>query len=210
MPHEKSISHILFQPNDIENDLKCVTIGKDLKFKIWELVNADTIYSNDFNMWFLKLVKEGLLAGKGNAWTCTKIGFYRNLSCDCLSFSFDGSLIAIGFGRTLTTWIPETCELKCSLVHPTNRLDLTHVEFGIGNQCHLIVATTSESLSVWNLLTLSMVWTVPLEVSLLVANKIHPNMAVFTTDQRGVCCVCELFFFYLLFFVCLCSLYFLS
>jgi len=165
LPHEKSVTHILFQPSYNE-DLRCVTVGNDKKFKIWQLVNADTVYH------------------KGNAWSCTRVGFYRDLPCSALSFSSDGSLLGVGFGPTITTWLPDTCELKCSLLHPGHRERLTALQFGTGNQCHLLVGATSEQLSVWNLLSLTMVWTVPLQVSLLVANSVFPHMAVFTTDGK--------------------------
>lgn len=43
LPHEKSVTNLLFQPS-YNDDLKCVTVGNDKKFKVWQLVNADTIY----------------------------------------------------------------------------------------------------------------------------------------------------------------------
>ncbi|KAK4872869.1 hypothetical protein RN001_014898 [Aquatica leii] len=165
LPHKKSITEILFQPIDSE-DLKCVTVGNDSKFKIWQLQNADTIYR------------------EAQVWNCTRVGFYRDLQCRALSFSSDASLIAVGFGPVLTTWLPDTCELKCSLVHSKNREALTSVQFGISNQCHLVVTTTQNHLSVWNLLTLCMTWTVPIQVSLLVPNPLAPHMAVFTKDRK--------------------------
>lgn len=103
-----------------------------------------------------------------------------------LSFSVDGSLIAIGFGPILTVWVPDTCELKCSLLHPIHRETVRHVEFGYSDQCHLLVSASKTQLCVWNLLTLCMVWTVPLNISLLIADPLSTNMAVFTEDKRGM------------------------
>lgn len=42
-PHEEGVSELLFQPSHTDS-LKCVSVGKDKKFKIWQLQNADTIY----------------------------------------------------------------------------------------------------------------------------------------------------------------------
>lgn len=44
-PHEGVIKSVKFQPIKNEEDLKCVTIGDDKKFKIWHLQNFETVYS---------------------------------------------------------------------------------------------------------------------------------------------------------------------
>ncbi|KAK5639876.1 hypothetical protein RI129_010687 [Pyrocoelia pectoralis] len=165
LPHEKSITQILFQPKDDDN-LRCVTIGKDKKFKVWEMQDLHSVYK------------------EGKSWNCARVGFYRNFDCEAIAFSTDGSLISVGFGPVLTTWLPETCELKCSLVHPNNRANITALQFGVHNECHLVVTATENDLSVWNLLSLCMVWTVPLQVSLLVSNPTDLHLAVFTKDQK--------------------------
>ncbi|KAF5296075.1 hypothetical protein FQA39_LY12697 [Lamprigera yunnana] len=165
LPHRKSISDILFEPVD-NPDLKCVTVGGDKQYKIWQVANADTIYR------------------KAKVWNCIRVGFYRELPCQGLSFSFDGSLIGIGFGPLLTTWSPDTCELRCSLVHPQNRETLIALQFGISKQCHLVVTITENHLSVWNLLTLCMNWTVPIQAAVLVPNPFDTHMAVFTRDKK--------------------------
>lgn len=84
----------------------------------------------------------------------------------------------------MTTWLPDTCELKCSLLHTTHRDQLCFLEFGVDTQCHLIVSATKRQVSVWNLLTLTMIWTVNLPVSLLVADGMTPYMAVFTSENK--------------------------
>jgi hypothetical protein len=57
-------------------------------------------------------------------WRCESVGFFRSLPAGDVSFSADGSLLAVTFGATLTVWVPETNLLKCSLteVHPINNL----------------------------------------------------------------------------------------
>lgn len=99
----------------------------------------------------------------------------------------DGSLVAVGFDKMVTCWTPDTCELKCSLKHATNRNQIKHIEFGNENQCHLLVAASCEHVAVWNLLTLSMVWIVLVDVSLLVSDPFSTHMAVFTKNKKGFC-----------------------
>lgn len=44
-PHEDDVKGVLFQPSGDDSELKCVSIGEDKKFKIWELQDIITPYS---------------------------------------------------------------------------------------------------------------------------------------------------------------------
>ncbi|CAH1179534.1 unnamed protein product [Phaedon cochleariae] len=165
-PHDDSINCLLFQPTLRDEYLRCVTVGNDKKFKIWQVVDCSTVYK------------------KSLAWKCHGVGFYRDLPCSTLSFAMDGSLMAIGFGQILTAWVPDSCELKCSLSHPIYRDKLKWVQFGHGNHCHLLVSASDYQLSVWNILTLSMTWTVPLAVFSLIFDPLLAYMAVITQDRK--------------------------
>lgn len=125
-------------------------------------------------------------AGTGVAWKCYGIGFYRDLPCTGLSFSIDGSLMSTGFGSIVTVWLPDTCDLKCSLLHPDYREDITFVEFGKASDCHLLVATSSNHINVWSLLSLSLIWTVSINVTLLVADTMTTQMAVVCKKRKGI------------------------
>ncbi|KAJ8969719.1 hypothetical protein NQ317_006108 [Molorchus minor] len=166
-PHEKSVNSLLFQPT-VGDDLHCVTVGDDKKFKIWQLSEITTVNKKDM------------------AWKCYGVGFFRNLPCLGISFSGDGSLMAIGFDEILTVWMPDTCQLKCSLIHPYHKEKLRHIQFGNSNQCHLLVAAGENQLSVWNLLTLCMIWTVPVNVTQLVADPLSTYMAVLTRYKEVI------------------------
>lgn len=113
------------------------------------------------------------------------MGFYHDLSCRSLSFSIDGSLVAISFYNVITTWQPDSCNLKCTLVSPVHKEEINQIEFGNSNQCHLIVSVSYSRLTVWNLLTLTMIWTVPVNVSILLADTLTTNMAIITKDNRS-------------------------
>lgn len=92
--------------------------------------------------------------------------------------------MSVAFGPVVTCWLPDSCELKCSLIHSNHSRDVQHLAFGTGNQCHLLVSATKEQISVWNVLTLSMVWTVSISVSFLTADPNSSNMAVITDEKK--------------------------
>ncbi|XP_076263531.1 WD repeat-containing protein l(2)05287 [Rhynchophorus ferrugineus] len=166
-PHEIGILNIAFQPLNKENNLKCVTIGVDKKFKIWQINEVQSVH------------KSGLV------WKCLSEGYYRQLPCKSLSFSIDGSLFATAFGSILTTWTPDSCDLKCSLIHPKYKQDIDHVQFGQSDQCHLLVAAGKSQLTVWNILTLCMVWVVNIQnINLLVADYLSTYMMVISKENK--------------------------
>lgn len=127
-----------------------------------------------------------IFTDKGVIWKCLSVGFYKDLTVNAVAFSSDGSLLGVGFHHTVTTWLPDSTELKCSLLHPSRRSLIKFIEFGVGTQCHLLVVAGSEYLGVWNLLTLTMIWTVAVPVSLLVADTMTPYMAVFTDQGKSM------------------------
>lgn len=55
-PHEEPVTKIVFQPSNKDGNLKCVTISKDKKFKIWENSKFKTIYSKYLSKLIQRLV----------------------------------------------------------------------------------------------------------------------------------------------------------
>ncbi|XP_046621539.1 WD repeat-containing protein 75 [Neodiprion virginianus] len=165
-PHNGAVNALQFQPMALlsSDELAVVTTGADKKYKIWRLVEPTSIYK------------------KTKHWQCYSVGLYRNLPAIDATFSMDGSLLAVGFGPTLTTWNPETNELKCSLTHSSYKHIIKRIEFGRNEMGHLVVVGSSNYIAVWNLLTLSITWTVHLKLSTLTADPISVYMAAFTTD----------------------------
>lgn len=51
------------------------------------------------------------------AWRCEVAGDFRQLMPQALSFSEDGSLLAIAFQDTVTLWDPLTSNLNTTLAH---------------------------------------------------------------------------------------------
>ncbi|GLV34579.1 lethal (2) 05287 [Carabus blaptoides fortunei] len=165
LPHELGVNGLEFQPVATTEELLCATTGNDGLFKIWNLVDTTDIYR------------------KSKAWRCASTGYYKNLSTNALAFSSDGSLLAVAFEACLTAWSPDTCDMKCSLVHPSFRAPLRIVQFGNMDNCHLVVTATSDRISVWNLLTLALTWTVPVQLTQLVSDPGSKYMAAFTSEN---------------------------
>ncbi len=55
--------------------------------------------------------------GSNQCWNCESVGFYKELPVGPADFSQDGSLLAVGFGASLTLWDPDTNALRTSLAH---------------------------------------------------------------------------------------------
>lgn len=168
LPHENGINALHFQPDTTFDDGEwlAVTTGKDNKFKLWNLRKSSTIEDKETKHWY-----------------CYGVGDYRNLPATDAGFSADGSLLAVGFNSTLTLWVPETCELKSSLTHSQYNHPITLIEFGKHEACHLVVIVSQQHITVWNILTLAITWSVSLNVVSLTCDLKSTYMAAFTSDN---------------------------
>nr|CAD7408368.1 unnamed protein product [Timema poppensis] len=165
MPHgENKLLDLKIQPITTEEQLLAVTTAEDNKFKVWSLEESNTINTKYI-------------------WRCESVGFFRNFPVGEISFSTDGSLLAVAFDSTLTVWVPETNQLKCNLTHTKLNSAIRHVKFGASTCCHLVVTATDTCLGVWNLLTLTLMWVVPIRINILVADSLSNLMAAFTEEN---------------------------
>ncbi|KAI4488078.1 hypothetical protein M0804_004926 [Polistes exclamans] len=167
LPHELGVNALQFQTNSLfgDEDPLVVTTGKDKKFKLWNLVEPTSIYK------------------KTKHWHCYGVGNYHELSATDAAFSIDGSLLGIGFGSSLTIWEPDTCTLRSSLTHSQYPHTITRIEFGKQEACNLIVVASDKHIAVWNILSLSITWSVSLNVTKLTADSKSIHMAAFTTEN---------------------------
>ncbi|KOX68688.1 WD repeat-containing protein 75 [Melipona quadrifasciata] len=166
LPHEGGINALYFQPCLLFDDgTLAITTGRDKKFKLWHLVEPSSTHK------------------KNKCWQCHSIGDYRNLPATDAGFSIDGSLVGIGFDSSLTMWTPDTCTFKCSLTHNQYQYPITRIEFGKQDACHLVIVASAQHIAVWNILSLMLTWSVPLNVATLTADPKSTYMAVFTTDN---------------------------
>ncbi|GLH12261.1 Uncharacterized protein GBIM_17005 [Gryllus bimaculatus] len=167
-PHRGAVKAIQFRPSANNENLMCVTAGEDFKFRTWSLQESTSIYR------------------KGLVWNSENVGFYRNIPIGDLSFSSDGSLMAIAFGPTLTVWVPGSNQLKCSLTRPDAEEHLSHVEFGRRSCVHLVVTGSKLGIAVWNLLSVSLLWVVHFNLSVLVSDPISEVVAAFSDENDFV------------------------
>lgn len=129
---------------------------------------------------------------------------YKDLNPQVATFSNDGSLIIAGFESIITVWLSDNHKLKCSLKHPFQNDNIIHLSFGTGTNSHLVFCATSKYVSVWNLLSLSLVWTVRVDVSLAISDIRTPFKAVFTKDKKRKFSTC---FLNTIFSICFRSVY---
>ncbi|XP_014214373.1 WD repeat-containing protein 75 [Copidosoma floridanum] len=164
-PHEVGVNALKFRPkSSLGNDEEyAISVGQDEKFKLWYLTDSE------YN--------------ESKHWRCHSFGFYRKLPALDAGFSTDGSLVGVSFDSTLTLWDPETNELKNSLSYCLYPQPITRVEFGKQEACHLVVTASAEHLAVWDLFSLSVKWSVPINVTTLTADPLSVYMAVFTIEN---------------------------
>ncbi|XP_078656195.1 WD repeat-containing protein 75-like isoform X2 [Branchiostoma floridae x Branchiostoma belcheri] len=167
-PHQGKVNTLVFQPrSDADLPPTAVSAGDDGKFKTWTLIDDTDIYRENV------------------CWSCDSVGTYRDLEAKDVAFSEDGSLLAVAFGQSLTIWDPYTIDLKTTFCHTfcTEKENIRQVKFGHGNCSHYLITTTPSNLSVWNILSCSLLWTVSCECAVLVADPLSEYMAVFSATS---------------------------
>ncbi|XP_046391337.1 WD repeat-containing protein 75 [Ischnura elegans] len=166
-PHSGEIYALEMKPGTEDfHEVMAVTCGDDGKFKIWSLAESAASHEDKVD--------------SGEVWQCESVGSYKGLAAGDVGFSSDGSILGAAFEYTLTLWVPDAPELKASLTHPDFHQNIRHLQFGSGDCCHLIVCTLPECIAVWNILSLTMTWTVPVEINILAADPLSSHMAAFT------------------------------
>ncbi|KAI9554716.1 hypothetical protein GHT06_019992 [Daphnia sinensis] len=143
MPHQDRVTALSFQPGLLGTEMPClVTIGRDLKFKIWRLVDDTDIYRQ----------KE--------SWSCDVAGDFRKLTPSALSFSEDGSLMAIAFQDTVTLWDPTSINLNTTLSHTLVQEPIELMEFGRDHCFRYLVCASKSALYAWDVISQGLVWKV--------------------------------------------------
>ncbi|XP_010878095.1 WD repeat-containing protein 75 [Esox lucius] len=160
-PHEDQITAMCFSPSPETTLL--VTTSLDGHFKAWLLADhSDTEESA--------------------SWSCDFVGGYHLLKPGCCCFSADGSLLAFGFQEVVTVWSPTSWELLTTLSQPPGAVrDLCFGRLSCSK--YLLGTSTKNQLCCWNLLTCSLEWNTPMDVSLLQADPFSENMAAFCSQS---------------------------
>lgn len=133
-----------------------VTCSMDKSFKIWELVQ-----------------EAGM---EESAWNCRSSGSYKNSPATAAEFATDGSLLAVSFGKVITLWDPLTLTLEKTLYFSLSKLDLKSLNFT--KDSLFLVAGSNTHLYVWNMLTCSVWWSLPMRISSISAEHGTTRFAV--------------------------------
>ncbi|KAK2151194.1 hypothetical protein LSH36_372g00017 [Paralvinella palmiformis] len=140
-PHKQKVHVVKFRPSSHYSEQQSVamaiTASSDASFKTWCLVDDTDIYR------------------KNQCWACESVGFFREQIPGSLDISEDGTLLAVAFDSCITLWDPDTNELKATLTPHHCVKQIIHLVFGLESCSHFIVGATSESLYVWNVLSLT-------------------------------------------------------
>lgn len=170
-PHEDKITKMLFRPpNPNKGSSKetpnLVTLGRDNCFKLWILLDDTDIYREN------------------ERWDCDFVGFYRGLKSLGADFSCDGSTFAVAFEHLLTIWDPNKCVVRTTLSNGLlPKENIKHVKFGSHTCRHQLVVATSQHLICWDLLTLTITWSIQEQASILIRDPVSDLMAVVSLDS---------------------------
>jgi len=126
-----------------------MTAGRDGKFKIWILA------------------EERAIKGEKYSWSCRSVGYYGDEPCQDAAFSQDGSLLAVAYNQTITLWTPETNELRKTLTLPFPDEQVKSIKFGNNSSSQYLISITNQYVTVWNLLSCSVCWSVEAPVTCL-------------------------------------------
>ncbi|XP_035216320.1 WD repeat-containing protein 75-like [Stegodyphus dumicola] len=167
LPHNKEVNCILFRPvDDAVSALPlAVTTSNDCKFKIWSL-------QQDTN------------SDQKQTWSCTSMGCYRDLPAGDACFSEEGSLLAVAFGKAATLWTVDSTALKAVLCNDKSKRNIVQTHFGRKSYCHLLVCHDGTSITVWDVLSLSITWIVHTEVQIIVGDRASDVIAAFCQNQN--------------------------
>ncbi|XP_030846369.1 WD repeat-containing protein 75 [Strongylocentrotus purpuratus] len=169
MPHQEAINALSFRPSSKErknDDAMVVTTSADGKFKLWVLVDDTDVEKAK------------------HCWNCESVGFYKNTEPRAAAFSSDGSLLGVGFSEVITLWNPEVNELRKILTHAAVSTEIQSLCFGHGSSAHLLVSSTSSSITVWNLLTCRVSWSVSMPVNILIGDPYSQHFAIFDNKNN--------------------------
>ncbi|CAG5120095.1 unnamed protein product, partial [Candidula unifasciata] len=170
-PHDDKITSMLFRPEHQGEHAvitpTLATVGADLCFKLWTLVDDSNIYRSNAR------------------WSCDSVGFYRRLNAGCADFSTDASTLAVGFEHLLTIWDPDNNVVRTTLSNSLPGKEMiTNVKFGSHQCCHHLVVTTRQTLLAWDLYTLTIQWTISIQATLLVRDPASDLMLLVSSNRK--------------------------
>lgn len=170
MPHQSTVNRVMFSPHRLPSSDQmpvAVTSCIDGNFKLWSLsINTDDL-------------------DKKLSWDCTSVGFYRQKPAGDVSFSEDGSVLAVVFKDVITLWDPDYNTMHQDIISlGSSEVTIRRVVFGRQSCSHLMLFTTDDKLYSWNLINFAVEWSLLLAVATITANPASDVVAIFTQDSR--------------------------
>ncbi|OBZ86761.1 WD repeat-containing protein 75 [Choanephora cucurbitarum] len=164
-PHSKPITSLTFNPVSRQGPM-AITTSKDKTFKVWNLsTDLGRAYTN----------------GEA-AWICRSVGVYRDSAPSAVSFSEDGSILAVAFGQAITIWDPYLNSIQAVLAQP-NPEDIEQLNF-LGDPSPFLVVKSKSHLYVWNLLTCKVWWSYKMTIDHLAVDTASHQFAVVRNHAR--------------------------
>ncbi|KAL5723660.1 hypothetical protein ACHQM5_007033 [Ranunculus cassubicifolius] len=149
---------------------------------------VSTSLGGDFKVW----VRSKSLEGK-SGWRCHSVGSYNKKPMTAVTFSTDGSVLAVAAETIITLWDPDRNILIAVIGETLSRI--VRLSF-VGKSEYLVSVSrgSSPQLSVWSTSTLSLSWSYKLYAEALACNTNHSQFAVLalleeknqTQDKDGV------------------------
>lgn len=130
-------------------------------------VVVSTASGGSFKVWRRRKDAKGELD-----WSCVYSGSYRDLSCNCASFSADGSLLGVGFDSVVALWFLNSEGVPSAVIRGSSGSDnrvlshaargekITSIAFPGKVDSTLLATASANSLHVWNIITKSVWWSV--------------------------------------------------
>jgi len=170
-PHVGEVTRVKFKGlNDDSPDDVFATCGVDGRVKLWSLEE-----------------EEDVLLGKQTNWVNDAVADYQRQIPNDLDFSEDGSVLAVAFGKSLTLWTAEFCQLKDTHSNPDleDQSDIRALVFGAREASHLLVYATGKALICYNVLTLAVLWFQDIFVVQLLRDPRSSTIAIFDSKDTA-------------------------
>ncbi|KAI8074211.1 uncharacterized protein B0P05DRAFT_473135 [Gilbertella persicaria] len=169
-PHTKPIRSLVFNPVSRQGPM-AITTSDDKTFKVW---NLSTDLGRPYHH------QQGEAAA---AWICRSVGVYRDCAPHAVSFSEDGSILAVAFGQAITIWDPYLNSIQAVLAQP-NPEAIEKLCF-LGDTCPYLIVKSRSHLYVWNMLTCQVWWSYKVSVDHLTVDPVSNQFAIVRNHARS-------------------------
>lgn len=163
---------------------RVAVVSADGKFRIWVVrqnraeAPADTNASRKGTNAPATPQRVEILEGVAKwRWTEESVASYRDLQPRAVSYSTDGSLLAIAYQHIVTLWSPETNTLLTTLTSPPDHEPITKLAFL--SDSHFLAVCTKRRLFVWDLLTCQLKWTHVVSADVLATDSKSSRFAIY-------------------------------